>query len=63
MSGNEPTKDQVRGLMQTLYDGQDHDPAGFDVSESFIDQLEAELIAWADANGEAGNPRLNPVAA
>lgn len=63
VSGNEPTKDQVRALMQTLYDGQDHDPAGFDASEAFIDQLEAELIAWAAANGEADNPRLNPVAA
>ena len=61
VSASEPTKAQVRSLMQALFDGQDHDPPGFDTAADFIAQLEAELVAWAKANGEGGNVRLNPV--
>lgn len=62
VSASEPTKEKVRALLQSLFDSDEHDPAGHDPGGDFIAQLEAELREWAGANGETSSARLNPPA-
>lgn len=63
VGADETMKDKVRNLMQSLFEGNQHDPAGFDATGSFLSQIESELRKWAEANGEIANPRLGPAPA
>jgi putative ATP-dependent endonuclease of the OLD family len=58
ISGDEALKARIVDMMQNIFDGEVLDPAGHDVNENFEAQIEAELITWANANGEEENPRL-----
>ncbi|MBY5413614.1 AAA family ATPase [Rhizobium leguminosarum] len=63
VNDDEALKEKVRSLIGSLFDGGSFDPAEHDPAADFITQVEAELIAWAKANGHEANPRLNPAAA
>jgi Predicted ATP-dependent endonuclease of the OLD family len=61
VNGDEALKVKVRSLISSLYEGDALDPPGHDGRENFVSQIEADLVAWAKANGHGANPRLNPV--
>lgn len=58
VSDDEALKSKIVDMMQNIFDGKSLDPAEYDTSGSFEEQIEAELVAWAAANGEERNPRL-----
>jgi energy-coupling factor transporter ATP-binding protein EcfA2 len=61
VSVDEALKARIVDMMQSIFDGEVLDHAGHNANENFEAQIEAELVAWAAANGEEANPRLkNP---
>ena len=59
-SKNEELKERVISLIDSVYRGEQYDPPGHNPDGDFIEQIEKELIDWAEQHGHGSTPRLNP---
>lgn len=58
ISADEILKVKVQNLISSLFQGDDHDPAGHQPDSDFSAQILSELSHWANANNQTNNIRI-----